>query len=105
MAFLAAARAGGGIAVPERRLETLWKLGAAGGGTAPTPGPHLSDRERISVPLLYAEVYDHETLLSRTILDCWPLGETGLDGQQTMPGRHGNGGPFPPGHCHAAGGS
>ena len=39
--------------------------------------------------LLYAEVYDHETLLSRTILDCWPLGEDWPDGQQPDPGPDG----------------
>ncbi|MEI3305628.1 MAG: M56 family metallopeptidase [Dysosmobacter sp.] len=39
--------------------------------------------------LLYAEVYDHETLLSRTILDCWPLGENWPDGQQPDPGPDG----------------
>lgn len=39
--------------------------------------------------LLYAEVYDHETLLSRTVLDCWPLGEDWPDGQQPDPGPDG----------------
>ena len=39
--------------------------------------------------LLYAEVYDHETLLGRTILDCWPLGEDWPDGQQPDPGPDG----------------
>ena len=39
--------------------------------------------------LLYAEVYDHETLLSRTILDCCPLGEDWPDGQQPDPGSDG----------------
>lgn len=39
--------------------------------------------------LLYAEVYDHETLLSRTVLDCWPLGEDWPDGQQPAPGPDG----------------
>lgn len=45
--------------------------------------------EAYNAYLLYAEVYDHETLLSRTVLDCWPLREDWPDGQQPAPGPDG----------------